>query len=162
MATAPSRSRLLGSLTMTTAEALFEKLERDLSSLDADVSADNFFNFVVTAHCMHDWFDSASTVSEKAKKQLLKERCKQHTHLAVCRDVANASKHFRLDSSDKYAVTDLVELKFGYGAGRYGKGSYGFGEPTIQLHLIDGDSYELFEFCEVVLTTWRKLLDARQ
>lgn len=83
-------------------ETLFEKLRRDRNRLwqaikdenEIDI-CDHFFDFCVTAHSLRHWVikENSCTLSEAA----VHNACNSYTVLQICRDIANAIKHFGLD-----------------------------------------------------------------
>lgn len=91
-----------------TARGLLAKLERDYALMKGEVSSDRFLNFVVTAYSLCDWIKNDPSVPAAAKVDLQQFRA-QRT-LLVCRDVANANKHFEADGrSVSRVITDRVD-----------------------------------------------------
>src|SRR6266487_1410203 len=114
---------------MKTPRDMLAKLQRERARLDNEVSGDNLFNFVVTAYHIIDWIKNDPSVPAPAKTEVVSMY--GNTHVAVCRDLANASKHFALDKNYKGQVAAKTSAISGYGVGRYGKESYGAGEQSI-------------------------------
>ncbi|ENO1850741.1 TPA: hypothetical protein RQK74_004383 [Vibrio vulnificus] len=79
------------------------------SQKDEDV-LDHFFNFCVTAHSLRDWVIKSGDLS----KDTLHSYCNAFESLKMCRDIANANKHFGLDQEKVSSVSkiDVNELAF--------------------------------------------------
>ena len=132
---------------LQTSRDLFDKLKRDATLLDQEVTSDRFFNFVVTAYSLIDWLKH-----EPAVPPVDTEAMYNDPWIKVCGDIATASKHFTLDW--RSPITAKVESSQGYGAGRYGKGGYGRGEEGIRIELNDGQSFSCLELASKVIETW--------
>lgn len=135
---------------------LLKKLKRDAALLAEEVTSDRFFNFVVTAYSILDWVKT-DPVSPPAASGALSGMY-DDKWIRVCRDLANASKHFVLRwderKPDRGPVTSGASSKQGYGIGRYGVAAYGVGEESIQITLNDGSSFSSPEFVEGVVDAW--------
>ena len=128
------------------------KLDRDAAKLkDEEVSADNFFNFVVTGYSMIDWIKNDPAVPLPAKHAV--QSLYGDPWIRICRDLANASKHFVLTAPNPAVATTTVEQ--GFGAGRFGAGGWGVGEQSIQVKLSDGSSYDCLAVVTGVTNSWR-------
>ena len=130
---------------------LFEKLVRELARLEQEVSPDTFANFVITAHSLCDWVDKDPAISPAAKAALPGMRAK--ALLQVCRDLANGTKHFRLNYPNAVVVDATCITAFG--AGRYGVAPYGVGEPTVQITLSSGAAADGLKVAREVTAEWR-------
>jgi hypothetical protein len=71
----------------------------------------------------------------------------------ICRDLANACKHFTLNYPN--AVTASAPSNRGFGVGRYGKGGYGLGEESIEVQLNDGTSFQCLDLVNNVIASWQ-------
>jgi len=131
---------------------MLEKLNREHTQLKKEVSRDTLFNFVVTAYHITDWIKNDPSVSTTAKDEL--RSMYTNTYIAVCRDLANASKHFALDKNYKGLVTAKTSAISGYGVGRYGKGGYGVGEESIVVVLNDGQRFDALSLAQGVVDAW--------
>jgi hypothetical protein len=82
-------------------KTLFEKLRRDRNRLweaiknenETDL-CDNFFDFCVTAHALRDWVIKEHSCALSANG--VHDTCNSCEVLQMCRDIANANKHFGL------------------------------------------------------------------
>ena len=133
---------------------LFDKLTRELATLEEEVTADHFANFVITAHSMCDWVDNDPAVPAPAKAALPTFRSGEK--LQVCRDLANGTKHFQLSYPNRVVVDATCVVA--YGAGRYGKGQYGTGEASIQITMKDGSLVDGLEVAREVTSDWDQFL----
>ncbi len=132
---------------------LFEKLKRDAALLEKEVSRDHFFHFVITAYHLCEWLEHDSAIHKKVKSDLVNIR--KEKSIAVCRDIANASKHYKLNKNYKNLVTDSADSSQGYGMGRYGAGAYGVGEEQIDIVLSDGTKLNALELKNNVIVLWK-------
>jgi len=89
-------------------ESLFSKLQRDRKRLWEAIQnenetelCDSFFNFCVTAHALRDWVikENSCVLSENT----VHDTCNSYEVLQMCRDIANANKHFGLDENKEKA-----------------------------------------------------------
>ena len=139
---------------LRTSKDLLAKLERDAQLLQEEVSSDRFFNFVVTAYSLVDWIGNDPAVPASAKTALTQFRHK--SEIEICRELANASKHFQLDPrrypNPMVASSDSEQ---GFGVGRYGVGGFGIGEEEITVFLSAGTSVNGLRVMEDALREWK-------
>jgi len=130
---------------------LLEKLRSDVKLLEEQVTSYRFFNLVVTGYHIMDWIknnESIPKATQKAAKKMY-----ENDYISVCRDIANASKHFKLDYENR--KVDSAKSEQGpYGTGRFGKGVFGIGEEQITIECFDGCKYSALEFAKAILQTW--------
>jgi len=131
---------------------MLAKLRRDHVRLNEEVSSDNFFNFVVTAYHIIDWVKNNPSVPASAKNDV--GSVYGNTYIAVCRDIANASKHFALDPKYKGQITAKTSAISGFGVGRYGAGGYGVGEESIMVVLNDGQRFDGLQLAQEIINAW--------
>jgi len=137
---------------LKTASDLYAKLQRDAQSLDDTVDSDHFFNFVVTATHLRQWIEKDPSLEREVRSRLGREA--KSDLLAICTDIANASKHF----ADRPAkVTDVALSIRGFGAGRFGKGKCGIGEETITIKLKDGTKINALDLVAQVLDLYARV-----
>ena len=132
---------------------LYEKLKRDASALEHEVTSDYFFNFVVTGYSMIDWVKNDPYVPYTAKSSNILEGLYNDQWLKVCGDLATACKHYTL--SKRKPITLSAIASSGFGVGRFGNGGYGFGEESIEVQLSDGSSFYCLDLVRGVLLTWQ-------
>ena len=142
---------------MTSARDLFAKLQRDAALLDEMVTSDRFFNFVVTGWSLKEWVRNDPTVPSSAKTKQVLANLHKDKWFNICREIANASKHYELNEQNP--VTMSATSRQGYGLGRFGKGNYGVGEESIivQLNPQPGggsSSIRCLDLVQGVLTCW--------
>jgi hypothetical protein len=136
---------------LRSARDLFDKLGRDAALLDAQVTGDRFFNFVVTGYSLIDWVkkdNSIPTVARSAVQSLYTD-----PSIQICGDLATACKHFEL--TKRRPITQDATLQQGFGAGRFGAGAFGVGEDSIEVRLNDGTTFSALELTGNVLGVWR-------
>ena len=129
---------------------LYEKLKRDAELLEDEVTSDRLFNFVITAYHLCDWVGKASEVPETIR--VCGGSAWKNKPISICRDIADASKHFGLNR--KPGTVDKVESQRACGTGRFGKGAYGVGEEGITLTLSDNLHIKALSFKNEVLNFW--------
>lgn len=134
-------------LPLSSASDLFDKLKRDATLLDQEVTTDRFFNFVITGYSLIDWVKVDPACAGTDIYNL-------HTNrwLQICGDLAIASKHF--DLLRRRLITKEASSSQGYGRGRYGKGGYGVGEEQIDIKLNDGTQIDCLAFVREVVAIW--------
>ena len=106
------------------ARHLFEKLTRELARLEQEGSPDNFANLVITAYSICDWISNDPSVPASARDAL--PAIRRDPWLLACRDLANGTKHFRLNYPNTVVVDATCVTAFGMG--RYGAGPFGLNE----------------------------------
>ena len=131
---------------LKTAADFYAKLQRDAQRLDDTVDSDSFFDFVVTATHLRQWIEKDPSVAREVRSRLGHEA--KSDLLAICTDIANASKHF---ANRPAKVTDVAVSIRGFGAGRFGKGKFGIGEETITIKLQDGTEIDALDLVSQVL-----------
>lgn len=140
---------------LKTAKDLFAKLERDAGLLQDEVSSERFFNFVVTAYSLADWVQNDPSIPTAAHNDLANFR--STNELQICRDLANASKHFQLDPkrNPNPAVTSTLSEQ-GFGIGRFAVGGYGVGEEEISVDLSAGNTMNGLDLVQNMLKAWQQ------
>ncbi len=131
---------------------VFAKLKRDAAALDAEVTSDALFNFVITGYSMIDWVKKDLSVPISAKAASVVQALYNDRWLKVCGDLATAGKHFSLTSRNP--ITDSTTSGRGFGVGRYGAGVYGVGEENIEILLNDETTFNCLDLVKGVLSTW--------
>ncbi|MGQ0712677.1 MAG: hypothetical protein ACT4PJ_02975 [Gemmatimonadaceae bacterium] len=131
---------------------MLAKLKREHARLENEVTGDDLMNFVITGYHIIDWIKNNTSVSSAVTAGV--KLMYDNLYIAVCRDLANGSKHFDLRSDYKDRVTDKTSVISGYGTGRFGKGAYGVGEPSIVIVLTDGQRFDALEFAKQVVAAW--------
>jgi len=139
---------------LKTPRDMLGKLHREYGRLKDEVSSDNLFNFVVTGYHIIDWIKNDPSIPTPAKTAV--KSMYKNTHIAVCRELANASKHFALDKTNKSPVVAKTSAISGYGVGGYGKGAYGTGEESIVVVLTDGQRFDALELAQNVVAAWEE------
>ena len=141
---------------LRTATDLFHKLCRDSVALEAEVSSDGTFNFVLTAYHLREWI--ASDPSLEVAPDVL-QRLDASKWFQACRDLANASKHFELDPTRNPDPTLRAESARGFGVGRYGVGPYGLGEESISIHLKSGEIVNVLQLVRGIMALYEPIFD---
>jgi hypothetical protein len=134
------------------ANDMLAKLHHEHERLEREVTSYDLFNFVVTAYHLIEWVERDPVVPPTAKHDLASIR--QDTYIAVCRDLANANKHFKLKRDYKGQVTSEATSKSGFGVGRYGAGAFGRGEESITIVLTDETEYVALALARSVIDVW--------
>lgn len=132
------------------ASDMLAKLHHEHERIEREVTSYDLFNFVVTAYSLIDWVKNDPAVPPAAKRDLSSIR--QDKYMRVCRDLANANKHFKLDYKDP--VTSEATSKSGFGVGRFGAGAFGRGEESVTIVLTDETEYDALAFARSVIDVW--------
>jgi hypothetical protein len=138
---------------LSSVRELFAKLERDADLLDAEVTSDRLFNFVVTGYSMIDWVRNDPSVPASAKAVYEVDLLHIDPWLKVCGDLATACKHFSF--TQRVPITQSADARQGYGCGRFGKGAYGAGELSIEIQTNDGTTFTGLELVNGVISKWQ-------
>jgi hypothetical protein len=142
-------------LALKTPGDMLAKLHREHERIKQEVMSDDLFNVVVTGSHIKDWIERDLAVPSAAKFDVASIRS-QSTHIDVCRDLANASKHFKLNYE---GITADTTSRTGYGAARYGAGRYGTGEESITIVLTNGQAFDALDFAQNVVDAWEAFED---
>ncbi|MCZ7625755.1 MAG: hypothetical protein M5R38_07855 [Candidatus Methylomirabilis sp.] len=124
---------------LTSPVDLFEKLRREAARLDQGVSADNVFNFAVTAWHLYEWLKKKpGTWAPEQEADL--DTIRKSEYLQICRDIANASKHYSLTYTP--TAKDIVHVPGGIGRTKLGVSRLGKAKDTIDIKT-DVGRYEI-------------------
>lgn len=150
-------------------EALFEKLRRDRKRLRKAIQnenetelCDNFFDFCVTAHALRDWVikENSCELSENA----VHDTCNSYEVLQMCRDIANANKHFGLNKDkEKTKKTYSVFVSSSTMIDFYEDLSNGSISRVMRDNLDiaimskNGVIYGIWEFADKVEESWKEV-----
>lgn len=149
---------------------LLEKLERNRWRVwealkheqEVDVG-DGFFDFCVTAHALRDWVRKDPAWREPIGG--LDALCNRTKELTVCRDIANANKHFGLNEKGEKARKTLAVFP-----SQSGMVDLYVHEETQEIYTELRDSYDiailhesgemwgLYEFMRIVVEEWRTII----
>ena len=146
--------------TLGSTLALYRKLEREryraFHHRNRLHKADHFYNFCVTAHAMRDYYIKETGTP----KSEFHERLNRVRVLVAVRDIANSSKHFKLDNAPptKRVRPGKSELLDVYLDDRGEVVLNSVAVPEYFVTLADGTRYDLCAFMESVLHVWRVIL----
>jgi hypothetical protein len=143
---------------LSSVRELFAKLKRDANLLDAEVTSDRLFNFVVTGYSMIDWVRNDPSVPASAKAENEVNLLRVDPWLKVCGDLATACKHFSF--TRRVPITQSADAREGYGCGRFGKGTYGVGESSIEIQMNDGTAFSGLDLVNGVISKWQAFFEA--
>jgi hypothetical protein len=150
------------SLPLQTPRQLYEKLQREAARLDAEATGDNIFNFMVTAWHLIEWFRRATPSQSDAFKDDL-AALERQPMLQICRDICDASKHFRLDRPSKTVrSTTPISATSGalWGAARWGEMQWS--QPSTKETLVvevDACTFDIREIKNEVLRLYNDLVE---
>ena len=134
------------------ARDLLEKLRNDLKLLQEQVTSYRFFNFVITGYHIIDWIKNDEAIHGNIRGAV--KDMYGNEYISVCRDIANASKHYKLKNYSNRKTKSAKSVQGPYGTGRYGKGVFGIGEEQITIECSDDREYDALEFARAILKTW--------
>jgi hypothetical protein len=143
---------------LESASDLFAKLERDAKLLEDEVTSDRFLNFVVTAYHLCEWVEKDNGVGEVAKGDV-RDNIRETECIKICRDLANASKHFELNGRYRNQTIESADSNSGFGEGRYGKGGFGEGEQEIRITLLNNREINALDLKNEVIRTWSNFFE---
>jgi hypothetical protein len=142
---------------LSSAVDLFHKLQRDIVRIDKEVTSDCFFDMVITGYSLIDWVKNDPSLPPSARTPIEIATLHSTPWLKVCGELANASKHFKLNR--RAPVVNAATSKTGYGLGRYGISSYGKGEEDIEVEVDNGSVWAAREFAVGVLQAWLEFFE---
>ena len=122
------------------------------------MTGDRFFDLVITAYHITDWVKNDASIPAAAKNDIASMY--ENKYVALCRDIANASKHFELRDDYKNRTTESAEARRGFGCGRFGKGGFGVGEDSICIRCNDGTQMNALELAHGALDAWVSFFDS--
>ena len=130
---------------------------------DTQEKCDHFFNYCVTAHALRDWCIKYLQLSE-ADKNIFHAEMNTIKYFAECRDIANSSKHFGLDSKASSVSTAFpIESEFAAITGEQNSEQYeNVKRMDISIALNDGSSIDLFGFLHHTANNWIETLKRKK
>jgi hypothetical protein len=137
---------------LKTPRDMLAKLHREHARLKSEVTGDDLMNFAITAYHLIEWIKKNSSVDAATKRDL--DRIYGDPLIGACRDIANETKHYALKKDYQDRVTEKTSAISGYGEGRFGKGAFGVGEPSIVIVFIDGSRFDVLQFAQGVVDAW--------
>ena len=136
-----------------TAAEHFDKLKKVAARIENEVHKDDLDDFFKTAYHLLEITreDPTATPAQKAGADALR----RHAEFAICRDICNGQKHFRLDPKrNPNPVVADAKTEEGYGVGRFGAGGYGVGEQSVTVELSDGTTRNALDLVRAVMAKW--------
>ncbi len=147
-------------MLLVSAAEHFQKLEKVVGRIKGGLHKDDLDEFFKTAYHLIEVTerDEGTTLIQKSMASALR----QDIDIKICRDIANASKHFRLDPKLNPSPTiERASTCEGFGVGRFGKGAYGIGEQSVTLHLSDGTTTNALSLVERIFAKWAEIFTGR-
>ncbi len=114
------------------------------------------FNILGSINCLTDWLKKDDSISQEIKEKAQGLRTNYDTEgetLNIIRKLCNAQKHFGVH--DDTPDTSVVR---GFGAGRYGVGLYGVGEPSYTVQVED-DDISFLALVDEAVDLWQKFIE---
>jgi hypothetical protein len=118
---------------------------------------DRFFNFCITAHSLRDWVIKAGN----SDSNTVHDYCNTFDSLKMCRDIANANKHFGLDPGKVSSVSAIDEKKLSYRPMTPGEidPKTIIRKPSLEVLDQNGNKINLKDFMNNVIETWVDVFD---
>jgi hypothetical protein len=126
---------------------------------DPQDKCDHFFNYCVTAHALRDW----CIKHLGADKDVFHKEMNSIKYFPECRDIANSSKHFGLNTKPAcVSGVSPTESEFAIltGDGNADECEFVKG-PDIFIALTDGTQIDLFEFLNHTANSWIEVLKSK-
>ncbi|ACY34561.1 hypothetical protein [Comamonas thiooxydans] len=129
---------------------------------DEKDKCDHFFNFCVTAHSLRDWCIKYLGLSG-LDANLFHTEINSLNYLPECRDIANSSKHFGLDSKSSLVISaetkdsEFVPLTLNGKSDEKKK----IIRTDISINLSNQKQIELFGFLHHVANNWISVLNKK-
>lgn len=118
---------------------------------------DRFFNFCITAHSLRDWVIKSSGLDQKT----IHDYCNLFDSLKMCRDIANANKHFGLDPGKVSSVAAIDEKELSYRPMVPGKIDTKtiIKKPSLEVIDQNGNRVNLKDFMNNSIEAWVDVFD---
>jgi hypothetical protein len=135
-------------------QQIYGKMLRDSDKLSKTSDADNFMNFVLAANQLYDWIEKDLDIDNATKVQIKKDLSNNVSHLGICRDIANATKHCALT----YNFRRIKEVSW---PAQSWSGSMGVNSAAAHVILEQNDEVVmLLDMVQQVRSYWLGLLGA--
>ena len=118
---------------------------------------DRFFNFCITAHSLRDWVIKSSGIDKKT----VHDYCNTFDSMKMCRDIANANKHFGLDSGKISSVSAINEKELSYRTMALGEIDTKtiVKKPSLEVLDQNGNKINLKDFMNNAIEAWVDVFD---
>mgnify|MGYP003403725033 CR=1 FL=1 len=126
------------------------------SNKDVEV-LDRFFNFCITAHSLRDWIIKSGNLNESS----FHEHCNKFDSLKMCRDIANANKHFGLDPGKVSSAAAIDEKELSYRPMTPGDIDPNniIKKPSLEVLDQNGNTIGLKDFMNITIENWAGVFD---
>lgn len=139
-----------------TARERFDLLKRTCLKLHEAVHKDDFFVLVIVGHHLKEAIQRDPSFNpDEGERSRVSKAIYNEPMWRVCSELSNNEKHAG-EKRVKNVVFKDVEVKFGYGVGRFGVGLYGDGEQSITVELIDGTEISALTFADAVIELYQQ------
>ena len=118
---------------------------------------DRFFNFCITAHSLRDWVIKSSGLDNNK----IHDYCNTFDSLNMCRDIANANKHFGLDNGKISSVSAIDGKVLSYrpmAPGQIDPKSI-IKKPSLEVLDQNGNKINLKDFMNKSIEAWVDVFD---
>lgn len=118
---------------------------------------DRFFNFCITGHSLRDWVIKSSGLDENT----VHDYCNKFDSLKMCRDIANANKHFGLDSNKISSVSAIENKELSYRPMTPGEidPKTIIKKPNLEILYQNGNKINLKIFMNNTIEAWINVFD---
>jgi hypothetical protein len=149
-----------GLFELQTPQDLLEKLQREYRRLEqAPLDQDVAFNLFITAEHIPDWLYPGDRGSVNA--EIRSKLKKSNNYLVVCSDIANGSKHFKVNPDRHHSVSG-TSIKGAFDSNAFDNKAFDVarlvidldGEAANQL----GSSIDAIELAHEVLEFWKSYI----
>ncbi|GAB6264493.1 hypothetical protein [Photobacterium sp. R1] len=118
---------------------------------------DRFFNFCITSHSLRDWVIKSSELDQNT----IHSYCNTFDSLKMCRDIANANKHFGLDPGKVSSVSAIDEKELSYRPMAPGEidPKTTIKKPSLEVLDQNGNKINLKDFMNISIEAWVDVFD---
>lgn len=118
---------------------------------------DRFFNFCITAHSLRDWVIKSGDLDENA----VHNYCNKFDSLRMCRDIANANKHFGLHPEKISSVSAIDKKELSYHPMAPGEidPKTIIKKPSLEVLDQNGNKINLKSFMDNSIEAWVNVFD---
>lgn len=118
---------------------------------------DHLFNFCITAHSLRDWVIKSSGLNQDS----IHEYCNNFDSLKMCRDIANANKHFGLNPGKVSSVSAIDKKDLFYRPMTPGEIDLKtiIKKPSLEILDQNGNKINLKNFLNNSIEAWIDVFD---
>lgn len=145
----------IGLFEFESAEDLYKKLCHDFKILCDEVNSNNYMNFILVAYHLKEWIDSDPYIEKDKKIRAVKML--EQNNINLFNDMANRTKHFKLDKPRKSVTKD--EFRPGFSWDNFSWSKFNWDTKPVYIVEQDGKQINLFEECKKINNIYKEIFE---